>query len=48
VSKQKEDVSRIAAELKTARARSQGSVEATLFNLRAAARKMANRIYSAI
>jgi len=42
------EVSRIAAELKAARARSQSSLEATLFSLRASARKAINRIYSAI
>jgi hypothetical protein len=47
VSKQKEEVTRIAAELKTARARSQGTIESTLFTVRATARKAANRLYSA-
>jgi hypothetical protein len=48
VEKAEPEVSRIAAELKEARARSQGSLEATLFSLRAAARKTINRAYSAI
>jgi hypothetical protein len=48
VSKQREEVSRIAAELKDARARSQGTLESTVFNVRAAVRKAANRFYSAI
>ncbi len=48
VSKQREDISRIAAELKDARNRSQGTIEAALSAVRAAARKAANRVYSAI
>jgi hypothetical protein len=48
VKKQASEVSRIAAELKSARARTQGSLEATLFSLRASARKAINRAYSAI
>lgn len=48
VQRQSADVSRIAAELKSARARTQGSVEATIFSLRASARKAINRAYSAI
>jgi galactose-3-O-sulfotransferase len=48
VNKQGAEVSRIAADLKAARARTQGSLEATLFSLRASARKAVNRAYSAI
>lgn len=48
VRKHQPDVSRIARELENARTRSQGSVEATLFSLRAAVRKAINRAYSAI
>lgn len=48
VQRQAAEVSRIAAELKSARARTQGSVEATIFSLRASARKAINRAYSAI
>jgi Galactose-3-O-sulfotransferase len=48
VKKQEAEVSRIAADLKAARARTQGSLEATLFSLRASARKAINRAYSAI
>lgn len=48
VAKQESEVSRIAAELKAARARSQGTVKAWLFTLRASARKAINRAYSAI
>lgn len=48
VARQPEEVSRIAQELETARARSQGSLGSTLFGLRAAARKAINRAYSAI
>jgi hypothetical protein len=48
VKKQAAEVSRIAAELKSARARTQGSLEATLFSLRASARKAINRAYSAV
>ncbi|MGI8890093.1 MAG: sulfotransferase family 2 domain-containing protein [Chthoniobacterales bacterium] len=43
-----DEVARIAAELKTARSRAQGSLEATLFNARSAARKAINRVYSAL
>lgn len=48
VAKQESEVSRIAAELKAARTRSQGTFEAWLFTLRASARKAINRAYSAI
>jgi hypothetical protein len=48
VSKQPEEVHRIAAELKSARVRAQGSFGAALFSLRAATRKAINRAYSAI
>ena len=48
VAKQESEVNRIAAELKAARARTQGSFEATLFSFRASARKAINRAYSAI
>ena len=48
VAKQQPEVSRIAAELKTARARSQGTLEAWLFSVRASARKAINRAYSAV
>jgi hypothetical protein len=48
VKKQEAEVSRISADLKAARARTQGSLEATLFSLRASARKAINRAYSAI
>ena len=48
VKKQEAEVSRIAADLRAARARTQGSLAATLFALRASARKAINRAYSAI
>lgn len=48
VSKQRDEVSRIAAELKAARARSQGTIESSIFTVRAAVRKAANRVYSAV
>jgi len=48
VNKQEAEVSRIAADLKAARARTQDSLGATLFSLRASARKAINRAYSAI
>ena len=48
VKKQAAEVSRIAAELRSARGRTQGSFEATLFSLRASVRKTINRAYSAI
>jgi hypothetical protein len=48
VQRNAEEVKRIAAELHSARARSQGSLDALLFNLRSAARKAINRVYSAI
>lgn len=48
VAERADEVQRIAAELKAARARTQGSVEATLFNVRSAARKAINRVYSAL
>jgi len=48
VQRQSNEVSRIAAELKSARARAQGSLEATFFSLRASARKAINRAYSAV
>ena len=48
VSRQQAEVDRIARELAAARARSQGSLDATLFSLRAAVRKAINRAYSAI
>jgi len=48
VKKQEAEVGRIAGDLKAARARTQGSLEATLFSLRASARKAINRAYSAI
>lgn len=48
VEKAQPEVGRIAAELKAARTRSQGSLEAALFALRASGRKAINRLYSAI
>lgn len=48
VDKQRAEVNRIAQDLKAARARSQGSLGATIFSLRAAARKAINRAYSAV
>ncbi len=48
VAEQEEAVSRIAAELKAARARTHGSLESGLFALRASVRKAMNRLYSAI
>ena len=48
VNKQASEVSRIAAELKSARARTRRSLEATVFSVRASARKAINRAYSAI
>jgi len=48
VQRNAEQVKRIAAELHSARARSQGSLDALLFNVRSAARKAINRVYSAI
>ena len=48
VKKQATEVNRIAAELKSARARTQGSLEAAFFLIRASARKAINRAYSAI
>ncbi|CAN5516805.1 sulfotransferase family 2 domain-containing protein [soil metagenome] len=48
VAAQPEEVQRIAAELKAARSRAQGSLAATLFNARSAARKAINRVYSAV
>jgi hypothetical protein len=43
-----DQVARLASELATARARSQGTLGATVFSLRAATRKAINRAYSAI
>jgi hypothetical protein len=43
-----DQVARLASELTTARARSQGTLGATVFSLRAATRKAINRAYSAI
>ena len=48
VSKQKDEIGRIVAELEAARARSQGVLNSTLFSVRAATRKAMNRAYSAI
>ena len=48
VEKEQPEVSRIAAELRVARSRSQGQLEAVLFSVRASARKAISRIYSAI
>ena len=48
VSKQEFEVGEIARELHAARARSQGTLEARLFSLRAATRKAINRAYSAL
>ena len=48
VSRQPEEVARIAAELKAARAQSHGSLQARLFSMRSAVRKALNRAYSAI
>ena len=48
VRKHQPDVSRIARELENARTHSRGSVEATLFSLRATVRKAISRAYSAI
>lgn len=48
VRKHQPEVSRIARELENARTQSQGSVEATLFSLRATVRKAISRAYSAI
>jgi len=43
-----DQVARLASELTTARTRSQGTLGATVFSLRAATRKAINRVYSAI
>lgn len=43
-----EEVRRLAAELEAAKARSQGSVNALIFNARSAVRKAINRVYSAV
>ena len=43
-----EQVKRLAAELETAKARTQGSVGALAFNARSAIRKAINRVYSAV
>jgi hypothetical protein len=48
VGQQADAVARIAKELKAARAESRGSVQATLFSMRSAARKALNRVYSTI
>ena len=48
VRRQSKEVGRIARELETARARSQGSLNSALFSLRAATRKAISRAYSAI
>lgn len=48
VAKQRAEVNRIAQDLKAARMGSQGSLSATIFSLRAAARKAINRAYSAV
>jgi hypothetical protein len=48
VSKRPEEVSRMAGELRAARARSHGSLESVLFSLRAATRKAINRATSAL
>jgi Galactose-3-O-sulfotransferase len=48
VGKQAGEVTRIAADLKSARIRAQGSFESAMFSLRAATRKAINRAYSAV
>jgi hypothetical protein len=44
----REKVKRVAAELKAAKARTQGSLDALAFNIRSAIRKAINRVYSAV